>query len=372
MFSGSHSHSGPGAIASEMLWSLAPATDLVVPALQRQIAESFAEAMVQAERSMRPAKIGIGASLLYNVTHNRRAGISPYVNSTTIDPNLMVLRVDGDDGKPIATLWNYAIHGTCWGPSNMLFSADIMGGVNTLIESQTGAYSLFINGDAGDISPDSWVCDGKPNYGGAPTIAQAVLDNRAGIKTSKNVSIQTHSANIDFGPTILNATLARFFNCTTGGPLDVCTLCSILKCVDNAQMPSSWIEDNPVFGAFRVRIDNTQTLFVSMPGEPLVELGNQVRRDSKSLGFDNTFLCGYTNSHMGYFCTPNEYDVGGYESQLTFWGIYTAEKVRSGCFYVASTVRPNDNTLAVSRPPTFLKHLPSELYPEVLKALNLA
>jgi hypothetical protein len=35
---------------------------------------------------------------------------------------------------------------------------------------------------------------------------------------------------------------------------------------------------------------------------------------------------------MGYFATPIEYDVGGYESQLTFWGIQTAANIRRG-FY---------------------------------------
>ncbi len=58
-------------------------------------------------------------------------------------------------------------------------------------------------------------------------------------------------------------------------------------------------------------------------------------------------------------------------SSFSLLFLFAAPKVRSGCFYVASTVRPNDNTLAVTRPPTFLKHLPSELYPDVLKALNL-
>lgn len=33
---------------------------------------------------------------------------------------------------------------------------------------------------------------------------------------------------------------------------------------------------------------------------------------------------------MGYFAPPDEYDIGGYESQLTFWGIDTAVKVRYG------------------------------------------
>ena len=31
---GSHSHSGPGAISPEMLWAIAPATDLLVPGVQ--------------------------------------------------------------------------------------------------------------------------------------------------------------------------------------------------------------------------------------------------------------------------------------------------------------------------------------------------
>ena len=31
---GSHSHSGPGAITPEMLWAIAPATDLLVPGMQ--------------------------------------------------------------------------------------------------------------------------------------------------------------------------------------------------------------------------------------------------------------------------------------------------------------------------------------------------
>ena len=35
--------------------------------------------------------------------------------------------MDDMNGNPIATLWNFAIHGVCYGPSNMMFSGDIMG-----------------------------------------------------------------------------------------------------------------------------------------------------------------------------------------------------------------------------------------------------
>lgn len=64
-----------------------------------------------------------------------------------------------------------------------------------------------------------------------------------------------------------------------------------------------------------------------------------VRRDHKNeqfllLGFlfliySECFLCP-ANAHMGYFAPPDEYQVGGYESQLTFWGINTAVTVRNG------------------------------------------
>ena len=59
----------------------------------------------QAAGTMQPAKFGIGTGQLTNVTVNRRASISPYLNSSSIDPNLGIIRVDKTDGTPLATLW---------------------------------------------------------------------------------------------------------------------------------------------------------------------------------------------------------------------------------------------------------------------------
>lgn len=86
--------------------------DLFVPEFQRRLASSIAKALLEAEQSLQPASIGVEVGYLIDVTYNRRADISPYVNETTIDPNLGLLRVDDANGNPIATLWNYAMHGT--------------------------------------------------------------------------------------------------------------------------------------------------------------------------------------------------------------------------------------------------------------------
>jgi hypothetical protein len=59
--SGSHTHSGPGAITPELLWELAPATDLLVPNLQKQMATYIADALMMAQQNMRPAKLNIGS-----------------------------------------------------------------------------------------------------------------------------------------------------------------------------------------------------------------------------------------------------------------------------------------------------------------------
>ena len=41
------------------------------------------------------------------------------------------------------------------------------------------------------------------------------------------------------------------------------------------------------------RIEDVYTLMVTLPGEPLLQLGWEVRNDSMDLGFNNTLLAGY-------------------------------------------------------------------------------
>jgi neutral ceramidase len=338
IFSGSHSHSGPGAVSPELLWALAPATDFLVPELQIALATSMATAIIEAEKNMVDAEIGISIGQLANATVNRRAKISPYLKTDSIDPNVGVIRVDKADGTVLATLWNFAIHGVCYGPDNMQFSSDIMGGVCDTIEAAVGGVALFVNADAGDIDPAPGVCDNKPNFAGAPYMAKVILETRAKAPVSKTLEMATFSTVVPFGNTDMNITLSRFNNCTSGGPLDICTICEFLRCDENAHLPDNYVEQNPIFNAIKFTIDNVTTGLVTMPGEALMNLGDWIREDLAAMHFDQALLFGYSNSHMGYFATPREYDIGGYESQLTFWGIGTAEKVRESCKMVASKV----------------------------------
>jgi len=261
----------------------------------------------------------------------------------TIDPNLGVLRVDTLDDKPIATLWNFAIHGVCFGPDNMKYSSDIMGAANEILEASGDVgISLFANADAGDVDPAPGMCNQEPLFVGSRKMADAVQKVWTGIKTVPSINMQTYSYTVPFGETDLNYTLSRFNNCTHGGPLDICTLCEILRCDVNVHLGPAWIEQNPRFTAVRISNGIKNTVFVTVPGEALVELGWWIRNDTLKLGFQETFILGYSQNHMGYFATPDEYDIGGYESQLTLWGIQTAEKIREGCYGAAIKVLPSE------------------------------
>jgi len=342
IFSGSHSHSGPGAISTDFLWAFAPATDLLVPELQNQLATTMATAMVDALKNLTDAKIQISSADLLGVTQNRRAHISPYVTPGSIDPHLGLIRVDNMQGQPIATLWNFAIHGTCYGPENMKFSGDIMGKACEFAEDAIGGVVLFANADAGDIDPASGMCNGAPDFVGSYIIAKAIAALRSDLSnTTSNLTITAVSQIQHFGPTDLNYTLARFNNCTEGGPLDICAFCLAIRCDLNAHLNSAWIDNQPRFSALRFDIEGKHIVAVTAPGEALLELGWWIRNDTLNMGYDTTLLFGYSNAHMGYFAPPDEYDIGGYESQLTLWGIQTANMVRTSCRAVAQQLAPN-------------------------------
>ncbi len=70
-----------------------------------------------------------------------------------LDSELGVLRVTRPDGRPVAIVWNYAIHGTALGRDNFLLSNDLMGNASARIERETEAPALFVNGAVGDVSP---------------------------------------------------------------------------------------------------------------------------------------------------------------------------------------------------------------------------
>jgi hypothetical protein len=213
----------------------------------------------------------------------------------------------------------------CQGPKNLEFSSDIMGGANKLIEANVGGVALFINADAGDIDPADGMCD-KPagsanDYVGSEKMAAKVAEIRASITPSATAKIGYAADIVDFGPTQLNLTFSRIGNCSKGGPIDICTICRVLDCDANIHLGSGWVENSFRFSAMRFDIAGDKWALATLPGEPLLQMGWWTRNATRDMGYKGMVLAGYSNNHCGYIATPREYDIGGYESELTFWGI---------------------------------------------------
>ena len=69
------------------------------------------------------------------------------------DPTLTVVRLDGDDDRPVATIVHYACHPIILGPDNTFVTPEYPGIVKRVVEAAIGGHCLFVQGACGDVGP---------------------------------------------------------------------------------------------------------------------------------------------------------------------------------------------------------------------------
>lgn len=77
-------------------------------------------------------------------------GMNPLVAA---DDTVVVGRVATLDGRPLASVVNYACHPTTLAWQNRLISPDYVGSMRETVETATGAPSLFLQGASGELAP---------------------------------------------------------------------------------------------------------------------------------------------------------------------------------------------------------------------------
>ncbi|HWQ45525.1 MAG TPA: neutral/alkaline non-lysosomal ceramidase N-terminal domain-containing protein [Longilinea sp.] len=147
----SHTHSGPIGYADKHSGKLE----------QRYIdslVENVSQAVKQAAATAKPAKLGWSKGEAF-IAVNRREKQADGTMIIGEDPNgiadrsLQVLSVTGEDGARIATLVNFACHGTVFGPDNLLISADWIGVMRSEVEKELGGLGMFLQGATGNLNP---------------------------------------------------------------------------------------------------------------------------------------------------------------------------------------------------------------------------
>jgi len=257
------------------------------------------DAVAEAIGNLVPARLSVGWGHA-NANINRRArrvdgttylGLNP---DLPVDRQVGMLRIDHEDGTPLAIIANYAMHGTVIGGECTLISGDGPGVVSDYVERNTGANMLFINGAAGNVAP---IYSTQSDPFRLPEF-EALLGDRileAHERLPEGTSQVTFSAG---GITVLTSQreglawptyLSDYTSTDPSGK-------------EYVKLPVRFL-----------RI-NREVAIWSAPLELFCEISNEIRDRSP---FPYTFYYGYTNGWLGYLMTDEEIPFGGYETTVT-------------------------------------------------------
>jgi neutral ceramidase len=335
MVAATHTHSGPRGVVDFFTGEDVFAKGLFDRKLSESVGNGIIEAVVNANRRLREAKIGLGRGNVAGLFSNRRSPDGPF------DPELAILEIDAlGDKQLIGCAANYACHPTVLGPSNLLFSADFPAyaadTVLTTVKKKVGEGSaevLFLNGAAGNVS--TRFTRREATFGEAERIGRAlgvaILKVMQGIgKMSSDISISTASEiiklpqrklpSLDFvksdlmrGEEILRQ--LKTSGADSGQIRVVESMTEGAKGLIAAYGYAKQFEGREFDVEIQVfRIGDVVTL-CAVPAEMFVEFGLQVKRKLRKL---NPLMVGYANGFIGYVLTEEAYREGGYESLSTF------------------------------------------------------
>jgi neutral ceramidase len=299
-----HTHSGP-VIKDEY-----PGGD--TPLWESGALEKIAKAIDAAHEQAVEARLGAGYGIAY-IGHNRLRrnpdGTTTWMDrnptmipTSPVDPTVSVLRVDTNEGRPLAILVNYACHPVVFGPDNLRFSADFPGAMASTIEQAFGGQPVcfFLQGAPGNINPYHAV---------TPLVQDAVkwrdwTGERLGGEAARVAKgIQTESnaeASLDFAEDSLTFHLRwqpeRFRE-------------ALLRFGERFfEDFAPRIREEWTLPVAAVLI-NKRIAWMTMPGEPFVEF--QINWRDRCPVRD-AFLLGYANGYGGYFPTIQAAAEGGY------------------------------------------------------------
>ncbi|HKW96577.1 MAG TPA: neutral/alkaline non-lysosomal ceramidase N-terminal domain-containing protein [Bryobacteraceae bacterium] len=159
---GSHTHHGPVLELSDEEGKGKGRFDAALR-YYKQLEDSIASAIVEANNKLQPARLGTGVVQLEGFNRNRHTKLEP----KPVDPDVAIMRFDDPSGKPIAILVNFAAHPTTIPASTVKFSADYVGAMKNWVAKETGASVIFMQGAAGDLSVNQGQHHGYQEFGEA-------------------------------------------------------------------------------------------------------------------------------------------------------------------------------------------------------------
>jgi hypothetical protein len=149
LISGSHTHHGPVIELTDREGYGKGRFDAAV-AYAKDLSGRLIDVILEADKNAVPARMGIAKTTELDLNRNRQSRRKPKAT----DPMLAVMRFDDEGGRPIAVLVNFAAHPVMTEAGDLRYSADYPGFMTRSVEAALGGKCVFMQGAAGDMSPN--------------------------------------------------------------------------------------------------------------------------------------------------------------------------------------------------------------------------
>lgn len=286
-----------------------------------------------------------------------------------MDPEVQVVRIDTLQGRPLATLVNYACHPITVGPDCDLITPDYPGVVKRVVENATGSTCLFLQGAAGDIGPIRGVAqNGRHEYrrlgailgheasriwwemelpdrisryagtleSGAPLAiyeAEPLADTERWLRViSRPIALPTRTiGDADGLEAEARDHISRLDHLrSTDGNDDAIRDATMLAKRSTMraglarQLAGTHIRDVEIQGIAL----GPDIALLALSAEPFSEIGMAIKERSP---FPSTLVSGYSNVGWAYLPTADAYALGGYEVEVTPFAPEAAEETVDAC-----------------------------------------
>lgn len=268
---------------------------------QALIERTIIEGIKDGLQRLTPARLGIGWGFS-QANINRRAvdidgkaslGLNP---DGPVDRRIGLLRLDKEDGTPLALVANYPIHGTVMSGDYLEISGDAPGIVSEYVEQKLGVPLVFINGAMGNLAP---IYSVYPNPRSGHLGQFRVLLGDKIITANKMISVTTDEVTLTTGSIIVETPRKAGMGWTS----DLGAYTRTTKSGENiVKLPVRFL-----------RINDNLAIW-SAPLELFCEISNEIRDSSP---FPYTFYFGLTNGWLGYMLPESEFKFGGYEPAVS-------------------------------------------------------
>ena len=326
MIMATHTHSGPVA-------------ELSAPKAKEYLSKA-ADAVIRADKDLKPASLSVGRSSEDRVSHNRRLKCK---DGTThmcwekfepgfvigpwgpIDPELITLSIERE-GKPAGVIVNFACHATTLTGNNWLYTADYPGYLGEAIRRVKGKdyMPLFFNGCCGNVTQVDYRVGFPDTYQECQRIGYILgVSALEAMSRAKPVSGDVVAVSREMVPVKRMTITDEQFAWAQ----------AILKKVEKEGMPPlqadgipdaqyarDWVEmrrDQDKVDSLEVMVVRVgDAAFVGLPGEMFTEFGIEIKQKSPCR---NTMVMGLTNDERGYFPTQVSFTQGpaGFKPMIT-------------------------------------------------------